>query len=311
MLKIGLLGFDKLALSHIDVVQKLPDCELIGYYEPAQSISLHSKTIRSIRKFADFESFINAIDVVDVIDNSKEMFRYASYALKRFKHIFLNKAILGNLEDANYLINLSKEANVKMQLAESARFDQTFMMASSFVQQPFLIECVRNTNDIVGKSHVVHDLMIKDLELILSLTGSPVKKINAHGFNTVNGSIDLASVKLEFDNGCIANLSASTVAENEVVSTIIHQRNQQIQIDYLNQSVKLINIGQKTQGKSEHLINSSLNNTNNAGFEKEFLSFISSIETKAETNITIEESYQALELSNLIVSKINLAANNL
>lgn len=311
MLKIGLLGFDKLAHSHIDVVQKLPDCELVGFYEPAQSSYQKYGIHKAIRKFTDFELFINAVDVVDVIDSGKDVFRYASYALKRFKHLFLNKAVLGNLEDANYLINLSKEANVKMQLAESARYDQTFMLAKSYVQQPFLIECVRKINEIEGKSHVVHDLMIKDLELILSLTGSPVKKINAHGFNTVNGSIDLASVRLEFDNGCVANLSASTVAENEIVSTIIHQRNQQVQIDYLNQSIKVIDFGQKSKGKSEHQINSSVKNANNAGFEKEFLSFISSIETKAETNITIEESYQALELSNLIVSKINLAANNL
>lgn len=313
MLKIGVFGAGQLGQLHIKCLQELNNCNLVGFYESDDLQAEITQKKLHIKRFTDFEEFLKCVDVMDVVEASNTQFRYLERALKSLKHLFINKFALKNLSDIAYLINLSKEANIHFQIGQSERYNPTYICAVPLLQNPLFIESNRSIefNSTTRDVDVILDLMLKDIESILGIVNSPIKKINANGFKIYNSNIDVANARLEFDNGCIANLTASRIAQTETAKLYFLQKDKQIELDYLNDKIEVLSMNGTHIKETINTQQGDKSWNLNENIKIELESFINAIETDSLTFINVNESYQTLEIANTIISKINNSANNL
>lgn len=313
MLKIGVLGAGQLGQLHIRCLQEITACQIIGFFDPDDEKAAITQQMLNIRRFSNFDEFVQAIDVMDVVDSSLAKLKNLSDALKKFKHLYIDKFALRSLSDTAYLINLSKEANVYIQIGQSECYNPTYLKAIPFLQNPLFIESNRTLKYNARKNNVdvIMDLMLKDIESILSIVNSPIKKINANGFNIYNSHIDVANARLEFDNGCVANLTASRIAQKDSAKSYFLQKNNQIEIDYLEDKIEIINMNGKYVKESvkNKQMDGLLNMTEHIKIE--LSSFINAIEEEIIPPVNINDSYQTLDVANQIIAKIKHSANNL
>lgn len=313
MLKIGVFGAGQLGQLHIKCLQELNNCNLVGFYESDDLQAEITQKKLHLKRFTDFEEFLKEVDVMDVVESCNTQFRYLEKALKNLKHLFINKFALKNLSDIASLINLSKEANVYFQIGQSERYNPTYICAVPLLQNPLFIESNRSIefNNTKRDVDVIMDLMLKDIESILGIVNSPIKKISANGFNIYNSQIDVANARLEFDNGCIANLTASRIAQKETAKSHFLQKDKQIELDYLNDKIEVLSMNGKHVKETFNTQQGDKSWNLNENIKIELESFLNAIETDTLPFINVNESYQTLEIANTIISKINNSANNL
>lgn len=312
MLKIGVFGTSQLGQLHYKCLQEIKACDLVGFFDPDEHQTIHIQEKYNIKRFTNFDEFIQAIDVMDVVDYSMTQFNHLVQALRRFKHLFINKFALQDLTDAAYLINLSKEANVQIQIGQSGGFNPAYIKAIPFLDNPLFIESTR-TKKYNPKQNVdvVMDLMMKDVEAILNIVKSPIKKVSANGFNIMNDQIDVANARLEFDNGCIANLTSSRIAKFESANSVFLQKNLQICINYLNNQLEVMQMNGKLHPK---VLNTYSLNESTKDFDclkSDLSSFIQAINSDSSPSVEVDDSYHVLKIMSQIRTKINHSANNL
>ena len=207
MLKIGVLGAGHLGKIHIKCIQETKEYELIGFYDPDESVSTQVEKDFGIPEFNDIQALIKSVDVVDIVTPTISHFECATQALKEFKHVFIEKPVVNTPEEAKQLIALANEAEVKIQVGHVERFNPAFTAALPYFKQPLFIETHRLAmfNPRGTDVPVILDLMIHDIDIVLSVVKSNIKKINASGVPVVSDTPDIANARLEFDNGCVAN----------------------------------------------------------------------------------------------------------
>lgn len=251
MLKVGVIGAGILGESHIKLLKGISDFELIGFYDADESCRNEVASSLNVKSYNNFEELINVVDVVDIVKPSISHFDYAVTAIKNSKHVFIEKPVTNTVDEARQLLELAEEANVKVQVGHVERFNPAFKAALPYISNPTFIETHRlikfdpKTADIP----VVMDLMSHDLDIILSLVNSNIKSIRAKGVEVIGNTPDIVNAVVEFDNGCVANLTASRISlKNERISKF-YQRDSHIKIDYLAQETSLIAL--KKNGKIE------------------------------------------------------------
>ncbi len=251
MLKIGVIGAGNLGESHIKLLKGISDFELVGFYDADESYKDKIASALNVTSFDNFEDLINVVDVVDIVKPSISHFDYAVQAIKNSKHVFIEKPVTNTVDEAKQLLELAEEANVKVQVGHVERFNPAFKAALPYISNPTFIETHRmiefdpKTADIP----VVMDLMSHDLDIILSVVNSNIKNIRAKGVEVIGNTPDIVNAVVEFDNGCVANLTASRISlKNERISKF-YQRDAHIKIDYLAQETSLIAL--KKNGKTE------------------------------------------------------------
>jgi predicted dehydrogenase len=215
MLKVGVLGAGHLGKIHIRLLLELSDqYEFIGFYDPSPEQASAISAEFGIRSFSTIEALIDAVDVVDIVTPTLAHYDCAAQALKASKHVFIEKPLTETLEEAKTLINLAHEANVKVQVGHVERFNPAFQAALPYLNKPMFIETHRlaQFNPRGCDVPVVLDLMIHDLDIILSVVKSGVRRVSASGVAVVSDTPDIANARIEFDNGCVANLTASRIS---------------------------------------------------------------------------------------------------
>lgn len=328
MLKIGVLGVGHLGRIHLKCIQMTNKYELVGFYDPNHENS--EKTIQeySVKRFDDVDELINAVDVVDIVTPTVSHFASATKALKQFKHIFIEKPITTNLIEAQELIDLVSEANVKVQVGHVERFNPAFITAQKYLDKPMFIETHRlaEFNPRGIDVPVILDLMIHDIDIILSVVKSTIKKINASGVKVVSDSPDIANARIEFDNGCVANITASRISLKNLRKTRFFQKDAYVSVDFLKKQTEIvrmkdadltkvnpfdliIDLGKDKTPKQIFIEKPQINDTN--AIKEEFESFYNSIKNDTTPLVTINDGYQALDITLKIMDKINQGANNL
>ena len=241
MLKIGVIGAGKLGETHIKLLQEIDDFELLGFYDADQNYrETVSKTLK-VKAFNSVEELIEAVDVVDIVKPSISHFDYAVASIKQSKHVFIEKPVTETVEQAKQLLELAEEANVKVQVGHIERFNPAFKAALPYISNPMFIETHRMIEFDAEKADVsvIMDLMSHDLDIILSVVKSNIKKISATGVEVIGQNPDIVNAIVEFDNGCVANLTASRISlTNERISKF-YQKDAHIKIDYLKQETSL------------------------------------------------------------------------
>lgn len=317
MLKIGVLGGDQVGDSHLSVLREMNNFDITGFYAPENSNADIISNKFNIPQFTDIESLIQESDVIDIASSTLPHYKCAELTLRNSKHLFIENPVTSTIDEAKKLLSLTHEADVKVQIGNIERFNPAFLAVAPLVDQPICIETNRMLKYDPNRSFqsVVLDLMIHDIDLILSLVKSNVKKVFAHGLALTNGSPDYVNARIEFDNGCIATLSASRIAFKEDIHLTVYQKDSTYFVDLLNHKCETLNIkgiknlkvDSKDAPKEIYFNYPEIKETNT--IKEELLGFANAILNNTPPPVTIEESFLAIEVANKILDKLKLNPN--
>ena len=321
MLKIGLLGVGHLGKIHLGLLLQLPDIfEVVGIYDVDQLNALSVANEYNVKSFANVEDLLMAVHCVDIVTPTLNHFLTASLALRNRKHIFIEKPLSETLEEGKLLVQLAIEADVVVQIGHVERFNPAFQAALPFLNNPMFIETHRlaQFNPRGTDVPVVLDLMIHDIDTILSVVKSNVKKISASGVAIVSDSHDITNARIEFENGCVANLTASRISLKNMRKSRFFQRDAYVGIDFLNKTLEVVRMQDlhgepdpfdfivdlgENKVKKKILIDKPELESSNAILE-ELKAFAFSIINKEPAKVTIDDGYYAMHVAYQIIDKL-------
>ena len=314
-LKAGVLGAGHLGKIHLKLLLELKDTfEVIGFYDTDRE---NAKTVNRsfrVKSFKSVELLIEAADVIDIVSPTISHFDCASLAIRSNKHVFIEKPITQTVLEAETLLNLSREAGVKIQVGHVERFNSAYIKAKEFVSKPLFIESHRlaEFNPRGTDVPVVLDLMIHDLDIILKLVNSPVKSVQASGVSVISDTPDIANARIEFNNGCVCNLTASRMSLKNMRKSRVFQKDAYISIDFLEKKSEdidplaiVLDLGKGKRKKQIYFENPEIENNN--AIKDEFISFANSINNDVEPQVSIADGLRALELAESILDKMKLS----
>lgn len=323
MLKIGVLGAGHLGKIHIKCIKDLQNYQLAGFYDANEETADAVASEFGIKKFDSVHQLINAVDVVDIVTPTVSHFECAAESLKSGRHVFIEKPVVATPGEARELIEIAKEAGVKVQVGHVERFNPAFLAARPYISKPMFIETHRlaQFNPRGTDVPVVLDLMIHDIDIVLSVVNSEVKKINASGVAIVSDTPDIANARIEFDNGCVANLTASRISMKNMRKSRFFQRDAYIAVDFLKKDIEIVRMNNidkepddpfaivielgEGKGLKEIILDKPEIVPNNA-IMTELERFAEAIENNATPPVTIYDGYKALDVAYKILDKISL-----
>ncbi len=319
--RIGVVGVGHLGSLHSKVLSQMASTEFVGVFDRdlarARQVAAECKT----KAFDRLEDLLSSVDAVNVVTTTTHHFEVAMKALDLGLHVFIEKPITETIQQARKLVARSKKKKVKVQVGHIERFNPAILALEPYRLQPLFIESHRlaQFNPRGSEVAVVLDLMIHDIDLILSLVRSPVTRIDASGVAVVSDSVDIANARLQFKSGCVANVTASRISQNKMRKMRLFQRDAYISVDFaqgLAEVFRLLDegdtktkptmmLGKIEQGKRKRLIvyeQPEVKEVNALKHELEL--FLESIRNNTTPPVTAEEGLQALEVADEIMRKI-------
>ena len=328
MLKIGVLGVGHLGKIHVKCIRMIDNYELIGFYDPNPENAANAVEEFGIRQFDDISSLIDAVDVVDIVTPTVSHFACASEAIKKSRHVFIEKPVVTTPEEALELIALASEADVKVQVGHVERFNPAFTAVRDSLNKPMFIEAHRlaEFNPRGTDVPVVLDLMIHDIDIVLSVVKSNIKKVHASGVKVVSDTPDIANARLEFDNGAVANLTASRVSLKNMRKTRFFQKDAYITVDFLEKVSEVVrmeeidkepddpfalvlDLGEDKKKRRIYFERPEVPSIN--AIKEELDSFKESIVNNTIPLVNIDDGHMALKLAQMVMDKIDSSFNNL
>lgn len=244
MLKIGVIGTGHLGKFHLNNWKEIAGVELVGFYDPDDATAAAVAEKYQIKRFLDADALINASDAVDIVAPTNFHFEWCEKAIRKGKHVFVEKPLANTMDEARELVNLVKESGVKLQVGHVERFNPAFLAIKDMQLNPMFIEVHRlaQFSPRGTEVSVILDLMIHDIDIILSIVKSDVKNISASGVGVMTETPDIANVRIEFDNGCVANLTSSRISMKKMRKIRLFQKDSYIGIDFLNKKTEIIRL---------------------------------------------------------------------
>lgn len=323
-IKIGVLGAGHLGKIHLRLLKKTEGFDLIGFHDPDPAKVAAAEQELGVHGFSTIEGLIAASDAVDVVTPTLSHYECAAQALRSSKHVFVEKPVTNTLEEAVALMRLAEEADVKVQVGHVERFNPAFLAARPYCTQPMFIESHRlaQFNPRGTDVPVVMDLMIHDLDIILSIVHSPIKRISASGVAVVSDTPDIANARIEFANGCVANITASRISLKNMRKTRIFQRDAYIAIDFLKKKSEIVRLDDAadTVSPTDMFIELADNKRRRIHFElpkvpesnaiqEELRAFRDAVKNGTTPAVTLQDGHDALKVAHQIVEKLQLSAD--
>ena len=246
MLRVGVFGVGHLGKFHLNNWKEIEGVTLAGFYDPNDQIANEVAEKYQLTRFNSIPELLQQCDAADIVAPTNFHYDICKQALRMQKHVFVEKPLAATLEEAQEIVKLVKEAKVKFQVGHVERFNPAFMAARQYTTQPMFIEVHRlaQFNPRGTEVSVILDLMIHDLDIVLSLVKSPVKNIYASGVAVMTDTPDIANVRIEFNNGCVANLTSSRISMKKMRKIRLFQKDAYIGIDFLERKTEIIKIKQ-------------------------------------------------------------------
>jgi len=318
MLKVGVIGAGHLGKFHLNNWATIDGVELIGFNDKDEANALLVAQKYNIPHFKNVEELIDASDALDIVAPTSYHFELCELAIKKGKHVFVEKPLANTMEEAKTLVKLAKEANIKFQVGHVERFNPAFLALKDQVLQPMFIEVHRlaQFNPRGTDVSVILDLMIHDIDIILSLVKSNVNSISANGVAVMSDTPDIANVRIEFDNGCVANLTSSRISMKKMRKMRMFQKDAYIGIDFLEKKTEIIRLNtpgdsnvftfdiETNNGKKTIAIaNPPVMEVNAIKMELE--EFRDAIVNNTETPVSVVDGFRAMEVAHGILDKIS------
>lgn len=244
MLKIGIFGAGHLGKIHLKIAENSNIFELVGFHD--SDFNVVNKILKEFdyKFFENPDALINSVDVVSIITPTISHFKIAEKAIKAGKHLFIEKPIAQTDDEANTLVNLAIDYKVLGQVGHVERFNPAYQSIKSTLINPMFIEAHRlaEFNPRGTDVSVILDLMIHDIDIVLSLVDSPIKRIDASGVAVISKTPDICNARVTFENGCVANFTASRISMKKMRKTRFFQKEAYIALDYLTKKVEVVKI---------------------------------------------------------------------
>lgn len=316
MLKIGVLGAGHLGKIHLRLLNQSEKYELVGFYDPNADNAQKVSQEFGYRKFDTIEELIENVDVVDIVTPTLSHYDCAVMAIKKGKHIFLEKPISNTVEEAEHIISLAKEYNVKGQVGHVERFNPAFKAVKNKINNPMFIETHRlaEFNPRGTDVPVVLDLMIHDIDAILSVVKSKVKEVHASGVSVISDSPDIANARIEFENGCVANVTSSRISMKNMRKARFFQKDAYISVDYLDKICEVVKmkdapevpgdfdmILQNAEGVRKQIYFDNPDVAPNNAILDELETFADAINNDTTPIVTLEDGTEALRIAYRII----------
>jgi len=321
MLKVGVFGAGHLGKIHIAQWQQIADVELAGFYDPDNEQAKRVAEELGVKRFAEMQDLLNVIDVADIVSTTTTHYEIAKKCLLGGKHLFIEKPLANTLEQAIELIALVKESNVKCQVGHVERYNPAFLALAEQSLQPMFIEAHRlaQFNPRGTDVSVILDLMIHDIDIVLSMVKSPVRRISASGVAVLSETADIANARIEFDNGCVANLTSSRISLKKMRKMRIFQRDAYIGVDFLDKKTEIIRL--KDSGEPEEMLDLPIDLPNGErkiisvslpeveatnAIRAELAEFATAVLHDKPTRVTAYDGYQAMDVAHQVLKKMSL-----
>jgi len=316
MLKAGVLGAGHLGKIHLKLLQESSEYELVGFYDPIESYARQVEKDFGYKFVESIDELIEMVDVIDIVTPTLNHFECAKKAIEKGKHIFIEKPITKTVEEAEILRDLVHQNKVRGQVGHVERFNPAFTAVSSMIENPMFIECHRlaEFNPRGTDVPVVLDLMIHDIDIILSVVNSEVRNIHASGVSVISDTPDIANARIEFENGCVANLTASRISMKNMRKSRFFQKDAYISVDFLEKKSEVVKmkdapenpddfamILQNAEGNKKQIYFENPKVMANNAILDELESFSKAINNNTTPIVSLKQGAKALQVAQQII----------
>ncbi len=321
-IRVGVAGTGHLGNLHTKMFAQIPTVELVGVYDVDKEKAVRIAAEHGTEVFSDYEQLLAQIQAVSIATTTVSHYDVARLALEKGVHAFIEKPITETIDQAKALVDLADARKLALQVGHIERFNPAILALEQYKLRPLFIESHRlaQFNPRGSDVAVVLDLMIHDIDLILSLVRSPVTRIDANGVAVVSGSEDIANARLQFENGCVANVTASRISQNKMRKMRLFQNDAYISIDFsqgLSEVFRLVDeddprakptmmLGKIDQGERKRVIvyeQPEVKEVNALKYELEL--FVKSIVEGTQPPVSGRDGLQALEVAQEIMRSIS------
>ena len=317
-LKIGVLGAGHLGKIHLRLLQESKVYELVGFYDSQPQIAAKISREFGYRSFSDVNSLFEEVDVVDIVTPTISHFELGKKALEKGLHIFLEKPITATVEEANELVSLAKAKGLLGMVGQVERFNPALMAASPYIKNPMFIETHRlaEFNPRGTDVSVVLDLMIHDIDAILSVVQSKVIDVQASGVSIISETPDIANARLRFENGCVANLTASRISMKTMRKSRFFQRDAYVSVDFFEKKTEVVRmqnapesdedfamILENTEGVKKQIFFDNPEVKEGNAILMELEHFANAIKNNKEPVVSLQAGTSALEVAHQILNR--------
>lgn len=319
MLKVGVLGAGHLGKIHLRLLKESTKYELVGFYDENPEYASKIAAEFGYQRFDTIAKLIHAVDVIDIVTPTLSHYKCAKVAIKSGKHVFIEKPIATTVEEAEEIIALAKEYKVKGQVGHVERFNPAFKAVKSKIENPMFIETHRlaEFNPRGTDVPVVLDLMIHDIDAILSVVHSKVKNVHASGVSVISDSPDISNARIEFENGCVANITSSRISMKNMRKSRFFQKDAYISVDYLDKVCEVVKmkdapeipgdfdmILQNAEGVKKQIYYDNPSVEPNNAILDELESFADAINNNTSPVVTLEQATEALRVAYMIIEEM-------
>ena len=316
MLKIGVLGAGHLGKIHLRLLEESKKYNLVGFFDANTDYAESIVKEYGYTLFDSVEALFDAVDVVDIVTPTFAHFEVAKKAIQSGKHIFIEKPITNTVEEAKELITLAKQYNVKGQVGHVERFNPAYTAVVDNIDTPMFIETHRlaEFNPRGTDVPVVLDLMIHDIDAILNVVHSDIKHISASGVSVISETPDIANARIEFENGCVANLTASRISLKNMRKSRFFQKDAYISVDFFEKKCEVVKmkdapetpddfamILQNAEGIKKQIYFDNPNVPSNNAILDELETFADAIASDNTPIVSLEQGKNALEVALQII----------
>ncbi|MER3464140.1 MAG: oxidoreductase [Chitinophagaceae bacterium] len=318
MLKVGVFGTGHLGKFHLNNWKEIREVELVGFFDPNDTTAKEVSELYNLKRFLKEEELIAVCDAVDVVAPTNFHFGICEKAIRSGKHVFVEKPLVNTIDEAKQIMKLVQESKVKLQVGHVERFNPAFLALKNTELKPMFIEVHRlaQFNPRGTEVSVILDLMIHDIDIVLSIVKSDVKNISASGVAVMTDTPDIANVRIEFDNGCVANLTSSRISMKRMRKTRLFQKDAYIGIDFLDKKTEIIKI---KQPEDENVFSFDIETHNGKktlaianppvpevnAIKKELEEFVAAIKNDTRPIVNEIDGMRAMEVAHLILQKIH------
>ena len=316
MLKAGVLGAGHLGKIHLRLLQESKKFELVGFFDPFTENAKKVAKEFGYKLFDSVEELIAAVEVVDIVTPTLSHFECAKKAIEKGRHIFIEKPITKTVLEAEAIKTLASQFHVQGQVGHVERFNPAFTAVKDKIDTPMFIETHRlaEFNPRGTDVPVVLDLMIHDIDIILSVVNSKVKNVHASGISVISETPDIANARIEFENGCVANLTASRISMKNMRKTRFFQKDAYISVDFLEKKYEIVRmkdvpnnpdefamILQYAEGVKKQIYFDNPEIENNNAILDELESFADAINNGTRPIVSLRQGAEALRVAQMII----------
>ena len=318
MLKAGVLGAGHLGKIHLRLLNQSEKYDLVGFHDADETNGKKVEAEFGYKYFKSIEALIDAVDMVDIVTPTLSHYDCAKKAIAKGKHIFIEKPITNTVEEAEHIRELLAEHDIRGQVGHVERFNPAFIAVRDQINNPMFIETHRlaEFNPRGTDVPVVLDLMIHDIDIILSVVKSKVKNVSASGVSVISDTPDIANARIEFENGCVANLTASRISLKNMRKTRFFQKDAYISVDFLEKKCEVVKmkdapeqpgdfdmILQNAEGVKKQIYFDNPDVANNNAILDELETFADAINNNTTPIVTLHDGTEALRVATMIINQ--------